>query len=110
MKAEGLQLSTFLVEPMVEDKPDFCANRTALASSHSWKVYVSWHSQPDFVARSVQSIAKVALTIASVARGEFFWGGGGGLKRSHSGCTLGCGTFLSHNQSLHKNISWRWRS
>ncbi|CAE7268848.1 AP3B2, partial [Symbiodinium sp. CCMP2456] len=31
------------------------------------QVYVSWHSQPDFVARAVQSIAKVALTIASVA-------------------------------------------
>jgi len=31
------------------------------------QVYVSWHSQPDFVASAVRSIAQVALKISSVA-------------------------------------------
>ena len=34
---------------------------------HRREAYVSWHSQPVFVARAVQSIAQVALKIDSVA-------------------------------------------
>lgn len=35
-------------------------------SGCSCEVYVSWHSQPDFVASAVRSIAQVALKISSV--------------------------------------------
>lgn len=37
-----------------------------VTSGCSCEVYVSWHSQPDFVASAVRSIAQVALKISSV--------------------------------------------
>lgn len=40
---------------------------SGVSASHR-QVYVSWHSQPDFVALAVRSIAQVALKMTSVLR------------------------------------------